>query len=647
MNHTAEVFQPLQDDDPRTVAGYGLVARLGAGGMGRVYLSHTRGGRPVAVKVVRSELAEDPTFRRRFAREVKAARKVKGAYTAELIDADPDGTPPWLATLYVPGPSLSEAVARNGPLPVPAVLWLMAGVAEALQAIHGAGIVHRDLKPSNVLLAPDGPRVIDFGISLAADSTTHTATGTTIGTPQYMAPEQASAGAVTAATDVFALGQTAAYAALGRPLYGEGPAATVLYRIVHSEPDLSGLPKRLRGPIARCLAADPAERLSPAEVVEWCRRELGRDADTGAGPAVWREVAGPEVTVPPPAAPAPPGPTAVHTRPLTGPQTTVAGQGSGAAQSPVAGQAADAAQSPVPEQGSGAAQSPVGAQPPAAASPWTAPHTSSTAHAPAVPHASAAPQWPGGPQWPAGPQGPATPQRPAGPDARRTRRRRAALIAAAALAAGGLLLTAAWTLRDAMDRDRDRARDTSASAPASGTPGPSARSSAPGDAASGGETSGAAAATEGSASGAGGSAAPDAAADGDAARSKTPKAHAYGPQWLDAKNSVSISDGETDENRKGDIRFTCAQTCALESDTSVFTMMLGEPGATYEDCRQMTVDAETDGDHLPLAAASAGTEICVRHRNGDIALLVLQVKSTAMPEAAFVTADMTIWRAAD
>ncbi|MGW4750730.1 protein kinase domain-containing protein, partial [Streptomyces sp. NPDC004290] len=142
----AEVFQPLQADDPHLVAGYRLAARLGAGGMGRVYLSHTQGGRPLAIKVVRPELADDPAIRRRFRREIAAARRVRGAYTAELIDADADGAPPWLATLYVPGPSLTEAVARRGPLPVPAVLWLMAGVAEALGAIHGAGIVHRDLK---------------------------------------------------------------------------------------------------------------------------------------------------------------------------------------------------------------------------------------------------------------------------------------------------------------------------------------------------------------------------------------------------------------------------------------------------------------------------------------------------------------------
>ncbi|WP_330278995.1 serine/threonine protein kinase [Streptomyces sp. NBC_00569] len=314
VHHAADVFQPLQAEDPPVVAGYRLAARLGAGGMGRVYLSHTQGGRPVAIKVVRPELADDPDFRRRFGREIKAARRVRGAYTAELIDADADGVPPWLATLYVPGPSLAQAVARQGPLPVPALLWLMAGVAEALQAIHAEGIVHRDLKPSNVLLAADGPRVIDFGIALAADGTSYTATGNMIGTPAYMAPEQATGDEATAATDVFALGQTAAFAALGRPLYGDGSGVNLLYRIVHSEPDLSLLPEPLRPLFARCLAADPAERATPAEIVGWCRRQLGADADEGGGPAVWREITGPEFLVPPPV----PDPTPVYPQALAG-----------------------------------------------------------------------------------------------------------------------------------------------------------------------------------------------------------------------------------------------------------------------------------------------------------------------------------------
>ncbi|MER6321398.1 serine/threonine-protein kinase [Streptomyces coelicoflavus] len=583
MNHTAEVFQPLQDDDPRTVAGYRLAARLGAGGMGRVYLSHTRGGRPVAIKVVRSELADDQTFRRRFSREIKAARKVKGAYTAELIDADPDATPPWLATLYVPGPSLSDAVARSGPLPVPAVLWLMAGVAEALQAIHDAGIVHRDLKPANVLLADDGPRVIDFGISLAADSTAHTATGTTIGTAQYMAPEQASAGAITAATDVFSLGQTAAFAALGRPLYGDGPAATVLYRIVHSEPDLSGLPERLRDLFARCLAADPGERATPAEIVEWCRRELGRDAGEDTGPAVWREIAGPPVTVPPPVAatgaatapaPAPvpaPGPTAAHTAPWVPPQGT-------------------------------------------APMPWQAA---------------------------AGPGGPFVPRPPAGPEERKRRRRRTALISAAAVVACGLVILAGSMLLDAAGRGLDRARDAAASAAASksaaapesasGTPRPAAEGSAAGGEAGSGPEAG-----DDSSAGR-----PGAGADGSAAGT-TPRAHAYGALLVNSDNSLSLTDGTMREDRKGDIRFDCANaSCALESDTSVFTILLGDPGADYEECRRMTADQ--DAHRLPLAAASAGTEICVRRDNGDIVLFVVQVKSTALPEAAFVTMDTTVW----
>lgn len=316
MSDVTDVFQPLQAGDPAVVAGYRLAARLGAGGMGRVYLSHTQGGRPVAIKVVRPELADDPDFRRRFGREIRSARRVRGAYTAELIDADADGEPPWLATLYVPGPSLAEAVARRGRLSVPAALWLMAGMAEALQAIHAEGIVHRDMKPSNVLLAAGGPRVIDFGIALAADGTAYTATGGTIGTPAYMSPEQASGGEATAATDVFALAQTAAFALLGKPLYGDGPGVSVLYRIVHSEPDLFLLPEPLRPLFARCLAADPAERPTPAEIVEWCRQRLGADADTDAdgAPAVWREISGPEIAVPPPVA----DPTPIRPQPLIG-----------------------------------------------------------------------------------------------------------------------------------------------------------------------------------------------------------------------------------------------------------------------------------------------------------------------------------------
>ncbi|MFG1670013.1 serine/threonine-protein kinase [Streptomyces sp. Y7] len=545
MSSATEVFEPLQGDDPPVVAGYRLSARLGAGGMGRVYLSHTQGGRPVAIKVVRPELADNQDFRRRFRREVEAARRVRGAYTAELIDADADGTPPWLATLYVPGPSLAEAVARRGPLPVPAVLWLMAGVAEALQAIHGAGIVHRDLKPSNVLLAADGPRVIDFGISMAADATSYTATGSAVGTPQFMAPEQAVAGEVTEVTDVFALGQTAAFAALGRALYGEGPAATVLYRIVHERPDLSALPEQLRPLIARCLAVDAADRAGLAEVVAWCRRRLGSEADAGAGPAVWREVRGPEVNVPAPV----PVPTRVlHPAPLV-------------------------VSRPQPL--------------------------------------------------------------PAGPDERRARRRRTALVTASVVTTGALLTGLLWAVPDA----RDRFRDWVSGVPATHGPDESASSSA---------SSGASAPATREGTGASGT---DAGTPKDARPSPsstapaTPRPVADGGLWLDAKSSVSFAKPFQRWDRKGDIRFDCKNAgCALDSDSSVFLQVFDDSGtgATLDECRLLLAGA--DRHRWSLAAAANGTQFCVKHSSGDIALLVLQTKSTAMPDLAFLKLDLTIWR---
>jgi serine/threonine protein kinase len=261
---------PLAGDDPADVSGYRLRGRLGAGGMGRVYLAFTPGGRPVAVKVLRPELSDDPQFRARFRQEIAAARRVHGLFTAQLLDGDPDGSPPWLATAYVAGPSLAQAVTDHGPLPAQAVLLLMAGVAEALAAIHAAGLVHRDLKPSNVLLAADGPRVIDFGIARAAGATVLTRAGMLVGSPQYMAPEQIRGGEVTAAADVFALGALAAFAVTGRAPFGDGGDAA-LYRVLHEEPDLGGGPDQVRALAGRCLAKDPAARPTPAQVIEYCR----------------------------------------------------------------------------------------------------------------------------------------------------------------------------------------------------------------------------------------------------------------------------------------------------------------------------------------------------------------------------------------
>ncbi|MEU7581471.1 serine/threonine-protein kinase [Streptomyces sp. NPDC041068] len=605
MTEASAVFQPLQADDPSVVAGYRLAARLGAGGMGRVYLSHTQGGRAVAIKVVRPELADDPAFRRRFRREMEAARRVRGAYTAELIDGDADGAPPWLATLYVPGPSLAEAVGLRGPLPVPAVLWLVAGIAEALQAIHGAGVVHRDLKPSNVLLSSDGPRVIDFGISLASGVSSYTATGAAVGTPQFMAPEQATGGSVTEATDVFALGQTAAFAVLGESLYGDGPAVSVLYRIVHSDPDLSVLPEQLRPLIARCMAADPAERATLAEIVEWCRQRLGGAADAGAGPAVWREAMGPEVTVPPPV----PEPTPAY--PM-----------------------------PVPTQFLPTGQHPVGQHP---AGTYPAGQYPVGRH-PAGPHPAGL--------FPAG-------LHPTAPDGSPSRRRRTKLAVAAGATAGVLVLTAlAWTVADATSLFRGRGKDEASGTHRSGSTEPSAPSagsdsasesksggkksdeSSADDSASDSDSDSGSDSDEGSKKGSGKSGSP-----ADALNST--QGEPYPGQWLDAKNSLSLREPAQREDRKGDIRFTCAHDagCALESDTSVLHLRYAKPGADLDTCRFELTGAKEH--RLPLAAAAAGSEICVKHRNGDIALLSLQVKSTAMPDIAFLTTDMTVWRRAD
>lgn len=266
-----EVFSALGPDDPRGVAGYRLVARLGSGGMGKVYLSYTPAGRPVAIKVVRPELSEDTAFRRRFQQEVRAAERVRGLFTAPVIDYDTEAGTPWLATAYVAGPSLQDVVAGHGPLPVPTVLLLVAGIAEALQAVHQAGIVHRDLKPSNVLLAADGPRVIDFGISRALDGPALTNSGVAVGTPSFMSPEQAEGADVTPASDVFALGQIAAFASGGAATFGGGTPHGVLYRVVHKEPDLSHVPAALRELIGRCLNKAPSGRPGADQVIALCR----------------------------------------------------------------------------------------------------------------------------------------------------------------------------------------------------------------------------------------------------------------------------------------------------------------------------------------------------------------------------------------
>jgi serine/threonine protein kinase len=275
-------MQPLAPTDPREAGEFRLSARLGLGGMGRVFLGYSPAGRAVAVKVCHSDLAADPAFIRRFAREATAAQAVNGLYTAQVVAAGPYDLPPWMATAFVPGPSLADYVDSFGPLPEQAVWRLAAGLAEALLAVHAAGLVHRDLKPSNVLLAVDGPRVIDFGIASALEDTALTNTGSVLGSPPYMAPEQATGMPAGPASDVFALGSTLAFAAAGVPPFGHGDAPAVLFRVVHMPPALGSLPEGLRNVVAACLAKDPAARPTLPQLLHACRDAAAEGGNSAA-----------------------------------------------------------------------------------------------------------------------------------------------------------------------------------------------------------------------------------------------------------------------------------------------------------------------------------------------------------------------------
>ncbi len=260
-------MRPLDADDPVRIGEYRLLGVLGAGGMGRVYLGRNAGGRTVAVKVIRPDLVGDNEFRVRFGREVAAARRVGGKFTAPVLDADVHANPPWLATGYVAGFSLTEAVETYGPFTENSLLVLAHGLAEALLAVHGAGLVHRDLKPSNVLLALDGPKVIDFGIARAIEDSKLTTTGKVIGSPGFMCPEQVTGAPFGPAGDVFALGGVLVFAATGQGPFGVGEMVQMLWRVVYEEPHLEGVPERLRSLVAACLTKDPAARPTPERLL--------------------------------------------------------------------------------------------------------------------------------------------------------------------------------------------------------------------------------------------------------------------------------------------------------------------------------------------------------------------------------------------
>ncbi|MFE5485533.1 PQQ-binding-like beta-propeller repeat protein [Streptomyces sp. NPDC056527] len=314
-------MEQLTQHDPRRIGPFEVLGRLGAGGMGLVYLARSASGRRVAIKTVRTELAEDQLFRVRFTREVEAARAVSGFYTAAVVDADPRAAVPWLATAYVPAPSLEEIVNECGPLPAQAVRWLAAGVAEALQSIHGAGLVHRDLKPSNVLVVEDGPRVIDFGIASGVSNTRLTMTNVAVGTPAYMSPEQArDSRSVTGASDVFSLGSMLVFAATGHaPFHGANPVETV-FMLLREGPDLEGLPDELRPLIESCMQMDVSRRPTPADLQAQLAPHLfGSGSDDSGTASAWlpqratamietRRGGRPSAPPPPAAPPTPPRP---------------------------------------------------------------------------------------------------------------------------------------------------------------------------------------------------------------------------------------------------------------------------------------------------------------------------------------------------
>lgn len=292
----------LRREDPRVVGSFRLHRRLGAGGMGVVYLGADKRGQRVALKVIRPELAEDQEFRSRFAREVSAARRIRGGCTARLVAADLEADRPWFATQYVPGPSLHDKVVRDGTLSAAETASIGAALAEGLVAVHEAGVVHRDLKPSNILLSPKGPRIIDFGIAWSTGASTLTHVGTAVGSPGFLAPEQVRGAAVTPATDVFAFGATLAYAATGDSPFGQGSSEVMLYRVVHEEPDLTGVPDSLAPLVQACLAKDPEQRPSTVQLSERLAEIAAREArGLGAAPG-WRDIV-PRVSGPRPERP--------------------------------------------------------------------------------------------------------------------------------------------------------------------------------------------------------------------------------------------------------------------------------------------------------------------------------------------------------
>ncbi|MEV3992573.1 serine/threonine-protein kinase [Streptomyces sp. NPDC049837] len=615
------VFQPLEDDDPRSVAGYRLAARLGAGGMGKVYLSYTPGGRPVAIKVIRPDFAEDAEFRRRFAQEVKSAQRVQGLYTAPVIDADTDARQPWLATAYVPGPSLADAVQTHGRLPVDTVLLLVAGIAEALQVIHGAGIVHRDLKPANVLLAADGPRVIDFGIARAADATSLTGSGVTIGTPSFMSPEQAAGRTVTAATDIFALGQVAAYAAIGSPAFGEGTSHGVLYRIVHEEPQLDGLPEQLHELVTRCLTKDPAGRPSVADILalcqaasdqtalrrpeEWLPGAVAADITTRAAAPAPAAATTPPPPAQPPAAPAAPAtpPPAPAPHPPTAPAAP-ATPPPGFGPPPTQPQP-----TPQPQQNEQAHQ-------------HQQPHQHPQAQPPAPAPAYGYPQAHPTPPPYTGPAPVTAPTPVAAPAAPRKKTKRNVLLALTALlVVAGLAGGGVYALMSRDDNKGGGQAQSGDQAKSDPTPQDQTPVDGAGDATDPAPTSSS-------------PKPPEPVAD------PTPAVY----QGIDLTDGYHLTLGDDPvkplgDNANVDVAYDWSLEKIYVEDGRLILLRTGQKG-DLETCRTETRYA----DRVDLDTLSKGSQLCVLTNGGHVGLVTYQGKSPESDPSHYVTLDVTVWR---
>jgi serine/threonine protein kinase len=594
---SANHFKPLQESDPAVVGGYRLAAVLGTGGMGKVYLTYTPGGRPIALKVIRPEFSEDPEFRRRFKQEVHAAQRVQGLYTAPVIDSDTDGPQPWLATAYVPGPSLAHAVAQHGGLPLRSVLLLTVGVAEALHVIHGAGIVHRDLKPANVLLASDGPRVIDFGIARAADATALTGTGVSVGTPAFMAPEQASAGTITPATDIFALGQIAAFAAIGSPAYGDGSSHAVLYRIVHEDPDLSRLPAELLPLVTRCLSRDPADRPSLTEIIELCH-ELSPVALRQGEDWLPQAVAGSiteRLRLPEPAKTPPPRPPVAPTPTQFSPQNPAPGAVHPYAPTQFATPSA-------PTQGAPGVPGPV---PP----PGQPMHPTQGHHTPAPGYPAYSTPAPGYRTPPPVTHAPYVPPKPPKP-------KRTGLIVAASIVGAVVILGVIGSLLpDGPGKDKD-----------SGANAPSGKSSS---APSGTGTS------------------------GGGPRRADPKPVSYKGIDLTESYQIKLGDspprpveGEDLAYGDGDLYFSVVrfmEESSIGTANGKLVLLNNTQKGSLETCRAETRYTE----RVDLDQLSNGSEICVLSNAGHVAVATYRGKSGENDPSSYVTLDLRIWRNAE